>query len=82
MDRIEHIAGRLARVACSLDSPDAMLESAGLVSEAASEFEAFRRRQEEAPDAGPPPSSSAGPDPLTPETPAEQPRETLQTECV
>ncbi len=45
MEQLERIAARVGRVACSPDhSPEALLESAALVSELATEFEAVQRR--------------------------------------
>ncbi len=45
MEELERIASRIGRVACSPEhSDEALLESAGLVSELAVEFEAMQQR--------------------------------------
>ncbi len=57
METLELIAARVGRVACSPDnSPEELLDSAALVTELASEIEAFQRRIATAPEhAGPVP---------------------------
>ena len=47
VEELERIAGRLARaVSASEQTPEEMQESASLVAELASQFEAFRKRAE------------------------------------
>ena len=47
MERLEQIAGRLARaVSAAEQTPEEMLESASLVAELATEFEAVQNRRE------------------------------------
>jgi hypothetical protein len=49
LEKLERIAGRLAHaVSESEQSPEEMLESASLIAELASEFEAFQKRTKEA----------------------------------
>ena len=82
METLERIAARVGRVACSPDnSPEALLESAGLVSELATEFEEFQRRAAEP--VGADAASAAGssePEPVTSEAIARKPCGILQTE--
>ncbi len=81
METLERIAARVGRVACSPDnSPESLLESAGLVSELATEFEEFQRRLlDNAEEAPAPAAGSSSSDDGNPEGSAPKP-DAIETE--
>ncbi len=83
MEELERIASRIGRVACSPEhSDEALLESAGLVSELAVEFEAVQQRTLRAGDVPVDAASSESPDDgaITPEELDRVVREILSSE--
>jgi hypothetical protein len=81
MEQLERIAARVGRVACSPDnSPEAMLESAALVSELATEFEAVQQRIVSPGDLPIEPPAPGSAD-LSPEEIERVVREILNTDC-